>query len=198
MQELHLFIPVFTNTGLDLLSHYYWGAKCLCILRVSAKGMFLFLQIAARSCSMRFMRFSVYEWHTSGSLRRNCWSKGRCNMPSLLRHGWENSWTSKSYRIQAQKNDSIQFPLLLFYLLSYTYVKAEFVTDYQRVAENPGLENSVEHKTNTRTMTRAKGSNNPRPMVYYCLIGYPSKYCHVNLQIVITTSASGAVNLVII
>ena len=91
----------------------------MCILRVNRKGMFSFLWIAARSYTMRFMRFSVYEWHASDTLRSSCWSKGRCNIPFWLRHGRENSWTSKSYRIQAQNSDSIQFPLLLFHLLNY-------------------------------------------------------------------------------
>lgn len=93
----------------------------MCIPEVSRKGMFSFLSIAARFCTMRFMKFFVYEWHASDTLKSSCWSKCRCNVPYWLRQSWENSPTSKSCRIQAQRSDFIQFPLLLFYLLNYMW-----------------------------------------------------------------------------
>lgn len=49
-------------------------------------------------------------------------------------------------------------------------MRAESVTDYQCAAENSGLKNSAENKANTEAINRAKDSNDPKQMVYSCLI----------------------------
>jgi len=65
---------------------------------------------------------------------------------------------------------TIQFPL--FTILSFElYVRTEFVTDCQCVAENSRLGNSVEYKRNTGTTNRSKDSNKPRHTVHSCLTG---------------------------
>lgn len=137
--------------------------------------MFSFLSIAARFCTMRFMKFFVYEWHASDTLRSSCWSKCRFNIPYWLWQSWENTSASKSCRIQAQKNDYSIFP---FTILTFElHVRAESLTDYQCAAENSGLKNSAEIKTNTEVINRAMDNNDLKKMAYFCLIHCTLKNC---------------------